>query len=99
MISDYGMSDKFENVVLSSQGSPAFLPGESASAQREYSELTQEYIDEEITRIIKTRYEKAIGFLEGMKAIVDKIARKLLEVETIGEDEFKSMLNEGDSGR
>ena len=29
MISDYGMSDKFENVVLSSQRSPVFLPGES----------------------------------------------------------------------
>ena len=31
MISDYGMSDKFENVVLSSQRSPVLLPGESPS--------------------------------------------------------------------
>ncbi len=40
MISDYGMSTKFQNVVLSSQRSPAFLPGETASTQREYSEST-----------------------------------------------------------
>ena len=96
MISDYGMSDKFENVVLSSQRSPMFVPGESPSGQREYSESTQQYVDEEITRIIKSRYEKAIAFLEGKKGTVDKIAKRLLEVETIGEEEFKALLKEGD---
>jgi len=96
MISDYGMSDKFENVVLSSQRSPVFLPGESASGNREYSESTQQYIDEEITRIIKSRYEKAIAFLEGKKGTLDKIARRLLEEEAIGEEEFKALLKEGD---
>ncbi len=92
MISDYGMSDKFENVVLSSQRSPAFLPGETVSRQRDYSESTQQYVDEEITRIIKNRYEKAIEFLKGKKATVEKIAKRLLEVETIGEEEFKALL-------
>ena len=99
MISDYGMSDKFENVVLSSQRSPAFLPGETSSGQREYSESTQQYIDEEITRIIKSRYEKVVGFLEGKRATVEKIAKKLLETETIGEEEFKTMLKEGNGSR
>jgi cell division protease FtsH len=99
MISDYGMSDKFENVVLSSQRSPAFLPGETGTAQREYSESTQEYVDEEITRIIKSRYEKVISFLEGKKGIVDKIANRLLETEVIGEGEFKALLNEGENRR
>ena len=97
MISDYGMSDKFENVVLSSQRSPVLLPGESPSGQREYSESTQQYIDEEITRIIKSRYEKASAFLEGKKGTIDKIARRLLEVEAIGEEEFKALLKEEDS--
>ena len=96
MISDYGMSEKFENVVLSSQRSPTFLPGEGASGQREYSESTQQYIDEEITRIIKGRYEKAIAFLQGKKETIDKIARRLLEEEAIGEEEFKTLLKEGD---
>jgi cell division protease FtsH len=96
MISDYGMSDKFENVVLPSQRSPVFLPGESPAGQREYSESTQQYIDEEITRIIKSRYEKVSAFLEGKKGTVDRIARKLLEVETVGEEEFKALLKEGD---
>jgi cell division protease FtsH len=97
MISDYGMSDKFENVVLSSQRSPVLLPGESPSGQREYSESTQQYIDEEITRIIKSRYEKASAFLEGKKGTIDKIARRLLEVEVVGEEEFKALLKEEDN--
>jgi cell division protease FtsH len=99
MISDYGMSDKFKNVVLASQRGPAFLPGENAPAQREYSEATQQYIDEEITRIIKSRYEKVVKFLEGKKVTIAKIAERLLEVEVIGEEEFKAMLKEDDSSR
>jgi cell division protease FtsH len=98
MISDYGMSDKFENVVLSSQRSPVLLPGESPSGQREYSESTQQYIDEEITRIIKSRYEKVRAFLEGKKGTLDKIARRLLEVEVVGEEEFKALLKKEDGG-
>jgi len=98
MISDYGMSDKFENVVLSSHRSPVFSPGENVSGEREYSDATQQYIDEEITRIIKSRYEKAVAFLERKKGTLDKIARRLLEVETIGEEEFKALLKEEGSG-
>ena len=91
MISDYGMSEKFQNVTLPSQRSPLFLPGEAGPGQREYAESTQQYIDEEITRIIKVRYEKAVKFIEQRKETVEKIAKRLLEVETIGEDEFKAL--------
>ncbi len=92
MISDYGMSEKFGNVVLPSQRSAAFLPGEGVPGQREYSESTQQYIDEEITRIIKRRYEKVVGFLGGKKPVIETIAERLLQVETVGEDEFQAML-------
>jgi cell division protease FtsH len=99
MICDYGMSDKFENVVLSSQRSPVLFPGEIPAGQKEYSESTQQYIDEEITRIIKSRYEKVLGFLEKKKGTVEKIAKRLLEVEALGEEEFKALLKEDDSTR
>ena len=91
MISDYGMSDKFQNVVLPSQRSPLFLPGEAAPGQMEFSEATQQYIDEEITRTVKVRYEKVVKFLDEKRATVDKIAKRLLEIETIGEEEFKAL--------
>lgn len=94
MISDYGMSDKFKNVVLPSQRTPLFMPGESIPGPREYSESTQQYIDEEITRIIKDRYEKVVQFLGQKKGTVDKIAKRLLEIETIGEEEFRALIEE-----
>ena len=92
MICDYGMSEKFENVVLSSERSPLSIPGELALRQRCYSESTQQYIDEEITTIIKERYEMAKAFLQGKKGTIEKIATRLLEVESIGEAEFKALL-------
>jgi cell division protease FtsH len=92
MISDYGMSGKFANVVLPSQRSPLFLPGEPMPSQREYSESTQQYIDEEITRIVKERYERAVRFIDEHRETVDRIAKRLLEVETVGEEEFKALV-------
>jgi ATP-dependent Zn protease len=46
--------------------------------------FTKGAYDEEITRIIEGRYAKSVGFIEGKKETVDKIAKRLLEVETIG---------------
>jgi cell division protease FtsH len=93
MISDYGMSEKFTNVVLPSERSPMFMPGGTNPGQREYSESTQQYIDEEITRIIKGCYARVLGLLEKKKGVIEEIAKRLLEVETLGEEEFKSLLS------
>ncbi|HTX74090.1 MAG TPA: ATP-dependent zinc metalloprotease FtsH [Rectinemataceae bacterium] len=93
MVSDYGMSDKFQNVVLPSQRSSMFLPGETMPGQREYSESTQQYIDEEITRVIKGRYDHVKKVLESKKGVVEKIAKRLLEVETLEEAEFQALLD------
>jgi len=92
MITDYGMSGKFANVVLPSQRSPLFMPEESLPVQREYSDSTQQYVDEEITRVIAQRYDRAVKFIGEKRATVDKIAKRLLEVETIGEEEFKALI-------
>ena len=94
MITDYGMSGKFANVVLPSQRSPLFMPEESLPTQREYSDSTQQYVDEEITRVIAQRYDRAVKFLGEKRETVERIARRLLEVETIDEAEFKKLLGE-----
>jgi cell division protease FtsH len=60
-------------------------------SRRPSDESTQQCIDEEITRIIRVRYEKVVGFGEVNRATVERIARRLLEVETIGEEEFKAL--------
>jgi cell division protease FtsH len=93
MITEYGMSERFRHVALSQKGSP-FMRGGAAepSFQREYSENTQSYIDEEIARVIGERYATVRALLESRRDLLDSVAKVLLEKETIDEAEFKAML-------
>jgi len=93
MITDYGMSDRFKNVALTSramgmtgqeQREPAF--------QREYAESTQQYIDEEVARIIEAEFAKAKKILDDRRNILDNVSGALLEKETLDEKEFKALL-------
>lgn len=94
MITDYGMSEKFENVVLTKRGS-AFL-GEQSVPQmaREYSEKTQQYVDNEITAIIGERYKHVLEMLSSKRELIDKIALRLLDVETVSSVEFNRFVDE-----
>jgi len=93
MITDYGMSDRFRNVALTSRGmSMTGQEQREPSFQREYAESTQQYIDEEVARIIETEYAKAKDILENRRDILDSISSALLEKETLDEKEFKALL-------
>ncbi|MDR0464531.1 MAG: ATP-dependent zinc metalloprotease FtsH [Treponema sp.] len=95
MITDYGMSDRFKNVALTSRGmSLTGQERQEPSFQREYAESTQQYVDEEIARIIETEYAKAKKILEDRRDILDNISAALLEKETLDEKEFKLLLGE-----
>jgi len=96
MITDYGMSDRFRNVALTSRGiSMTGQERQEPSFQREYAESTQQYIDEEVARIIETEYTKAKKILEDRRDILDSVSSSLLEKETLDEKEFKALLGEG----
>jgi len=96
MITDYGMSDRFRHVALTSRGmsmtgqeqrqEPAF--------QREYAESTQQYVDEEIARIIDGEYAKAKDLLEKNRAVLDRVSIALLDKETLDEKEFRALLEQ-----
>ncbi|MCL2243074.1 MAG: ATP-dependent zinc metalloprotease FtsH [Treponema sp.] len=96
MITDYGMSDRFRNVALTSRGmSMTGQEQRDPSFQREYAESTQQYVDEEIARIIETEYAKAKELLLNRRDILDNVSAALLEKETLDEKEFKALLGEG----
>jgi len=93
MITDYGMSDRFKNVALTSRGMS--MTGQERgepSFQREYAETTQQYVDEEVARIIETEYAKAQKILGERRDILDRVSGALLEKETLDEREFKALL-------
>jgi len=93
MITDYGMSERFRNVALTSRGmSMTGQERQEPSFQREYAESTQQYVDEEIARIIDTEYAKAQQTLEKQRHVLDAVASALLDKETLDEKEFKSIM-------
>ncbi len=51
MITEYGMSEKFKNVVLTQQRAPLLGPSAEPGVIREYAESTQTYVDEETARL------------------------------------------------
>jgi len=90
MITDYGMSERFQNVALSKRGR-GYGAGEPQLV-REYAETTQQYIDEEITRIINERYDAVVKLLTEKKHLLEYIAQRLLEKEIIDKDEFAEII-------
>jgi len=91
MITDYGMSEKFQNVVLSQRGG-GYGSGEPQLV-REYSETTQTYIDSELSRLMAERYEYVTMLLGNKRQVMDYIAQRLLEKETIDASEFKEIIS------
>jgi cell division protease FtsH len=64
--------------------------------QREYAESTQQYVDEEIARIIEDEYAKTRGVLDIRRNVLDRVAGQLLDKETLDEKEFKALLAAGE---
>ena len=86
MITDYGMSDKFKNMTLGKGVLGA--RGGDANLIREFSEQSQNYIDEEIARIMDERYKYVVKLLKQHKDLLEYIANRLVEVETMDGKEF-----------
>ncbi len=93
MITDYGMSSRFRNVALSQHGAGyGGYPGEPQLV-RDYAESTQQYIDEEIAKIIGERYDAVKNLLKSKLELVKYVAGRLLEKEIIDGKEFEEIIN------
>jgi len=91
MIMDYGMSTKMRNKVFNSGQSGVFL-GRDLSEGRQYSEETAKEIDAEVADLIDEAAKRAGDVITKHRAIVDKIAKQLIDVETIDADEFLKLV-------
>jgi cell division protease FtsH len=81
-------------VALTRRGQ-AFGPQAEPYMAREYSEDTQKYVDDEIARIVDARYEAVLAKLRSGRALLQSIAAKLLELETLDQREFEGLLEPG----
>jgi cell division protease FtsH len=94
MITDYGMSERFKHVALTQRGGG--MLGQQQSQEplfhREYSEATQQYIDDEIARMVEQQYLSVKNMLTGKRELLNRIAAELLEKESLDEKEFKALV-------
>lgn len=97
MITDYGMSDRFKNMTLGKSGQ-GYDSGEPQLV-REYSETTQQYIDEEIARTMADRYKDVLALLKKHRELLEYIAKRLLEKETMDGKEFEEIVKAEDHCR
>lgn len=84
MVTRFGMSEKFGLMGLARVESQ-YLENR---AVLDCSERTSAQVDEEVMRMLKESYAKALELLQGNRSLMDKIAEHLLEKETITGKEF-----------
>jgi len=89
IVSIYGLNDKIGNITYydsSGQNEYGFT--------KPYSELTAQTIDEEISKIIESQYERAIKILEEHKDKLIELAEILTEKEVIFEGDLIKIFGE-----
>ena len=93
MITRYGMSEKFPNVIFDDDDE-VFI-GKSYGHTRVYSEQSAAEIDAEIARIIDKAYKDVLDILNDKMDILNAVAQRLLEKEKIEGPEFEEIYVSG----
>lgn len=91
LVKEYGMSEKLGPVAFGEKGGLVFL-GKEIRDQRNYSEIIAAKIDKEVLRFIKNAEKKAKKILIQKRKILDRIAKTLIEKETIEKEEFERLI-------
>ncbi len=90
MVTRLGMSDELGPMVYGKKEELVFL-GREISEQRNYSEHIAQKIDAAIQKIVQEAYQKSKSILTQYREELDKIAEKLLDVETLDADGFYAL--------
>ncbi len=91
MVTHWGMSPKIGPVSYKTSDEDPFL-GREIHQSRQFSEHTQELIDEEVGRILLEADQKAEQLLREHRNELESITRALLEHEELGEAELTELI-------
>jgi len=84
MVSIYGLNDKIGNIsYYDSQGRDSFT--------KPYSDDTAKTIDEEVSKLIESQYQRAIQLLKENKEKLQALAEKLLTAEVIFKEDLEAI--------
>jgi len=95
MVKEYGMSS-LGPISFGEKEELAFL-GKEISEQRNYSEKIASQIDKEVKKFIKDAENQARKILTKKKRLLEKIAKTLIEKETIEREEFENLIKPSSS--
>ena len=93
MVTDYGMSDRIGMVKLGDTDTEAFGHG-SGDAPRSFSDETSAIIDEEVRRLLDNAMREAWEILTTNRAVLDTLAARLLEEETLDEAQLAEIFKD-----
>jgi len=96
MVTQFGMSDKLGPVTFGDKEELIFL-GRQLSEQRNYSEEVAEQIDFEVRRLVDHAHQRALQILKDNREMLDLIAVRLMEDETLDAREFAALFEEDTS--
>jgi cell division protease FtsH len=91
MVTEFGMSEKLGRVRYNANEQEIFL-GHSVTQTQNVSEATAQLIDEEVRRIVETGEVTARKILTDKLEDLHKLAKSLLEYETLSGDEVRALL-------
>lgn len=93
MVTDYGMSDRIGMVKLGDADTEAFGHG-SGEGPRSFSDETAAIIDEEVRRLLDNAMREAWRILSENRAVLDTLASRLLEEETLDEAQLAEIFKD-----
>jgi cell division protease FtsH len=92
MVTRYGMDAALGHVAYEPPPSP-FLDGGAAvfPSPRQYSDETAHEIDAAVKTVVEAAFERAVSILESRRETLDLGAKRLLETETLTEDDLREI--------
>jgi len=91
LVTKYGMSEKLGPIVFGQHSDTVFL-GKEIHEQRNYSERIAAEIDGEVEKFINDALKTATDTINKNRDKLNKVAEKLIEVETIEKEGFEELM-------
>jgi cell division protease FtsH len=95
MVCNWGMSDALGMIEYGEGQSEVFL-ARDISSQRNYSEATQQLIDNEVRKLTDKAYEEATRLITENRDKLEVIAQGLLEYETLDGSHIQEIMDTGE---
>jgi cell division protease FtsH len=92
MVAQYGMSERVGLATFEQPAAAPYAPPQPSNTA--YSERTARLIDAEIARLLDEAHERVRATLREQRALLDALARQLLDHETVERDALQALVRE-----